>query len=212
MGLDMGECGCVRRGLGTKKLESSVIFCGDAFKVAGEMRSGLQRSDVFPNTGKYSRIESVPVGFSAGTAHVYMALALRGHYKEHVREGDHLHLYVSRKTKSGRTKAALPLHPGSNKAKLHMSGMAWHRMAGVPWTRKHNLLFKLEDRQDRGMEWEGASEGRKTEEASALPRAKPVCLRSDKQEEMREEEREKGGGKGREAGIGGEHAARGLGQ
>lgn len=33
---------------------------------------------------------------SAGTAHVCVALALGGHYKERVREEDHLHLYVSR--------------------------------------------------------------------------------------------------------------------
>ena len=33
------------------------------------------------------------------------------------------------------TKRSLPLHPGSNKAMLHVR-MAWHGMAGVPWTGK----------------------------------------------------------------------------
>lgn len=33
---------------------------------------------------------------AAAAAHVCLALALGGHYKEGVRVGDHLHLYVSR--------------------------------------------------------------------------------------------------------------------
>lgn len=64
-------------------------------------------------------------------------------------------------------------------------------------SRSHSLLFKLEDCQERGMsEGEEGEEERGAEEASVFRRAKPVGLKSDKQEERGEKSGTRKGKKG----------------